>query len=57
MNTIQSDHFNRALLLLLDETFESVHGLYLDKGTSLFETLAGVLKRKPPFVWGGVAPL
>ena len=27
---------------LLTETFESVQGAYLDKGTSLFETLAGV---------------
>ena len=25
-----------------DETFSSVHGIYLDKGTTLFETLAGV---------------
>ena len=27
---------------LLTETFESVQGAYLDKGTSLFETLAGI---------------
>ena len=27
---------------LLSETFESVHGAYLDKGTSLFETLAQI---------------
>ncbi len=27
---------------LLDETFESVQGIYLDGGTSLFETLAGI---------------
>ncbi|MAU09506.1 MAG: hypothetical protein CL607_06780 [Anaerolineaceae bacterium] len=26
----------------LTETFESVRGMYLDKGTSLFETLAGI---------------
>lgn len=42
MNTIQGDHFDQAVLMLLDETFESVHGIYLDKGTSLFETLADV---------------
>lgn len=30
------------LLALLDETFERVEGIYLDKGTSLFETLATV---------------
>ncbi|MCE2473717.1 MAG: hypothetical protein J4G18_17810 [Anaerolineae bacterium] len=27
---------------LLSETFESVHGAYLDKGTSFFETLAEI---------------
>ncbi len=27
---------------LLEETFEAVQGIYLDKGTSLFETLAGI---------------
>lgn len=26
----------------MEETFEAVHGIYLDKGTSLLETLAGV---------------
>lgn len=36
------DHFVEALLYILDETFESVHGVYLDKGTSLFETLATI---------------
>lgn len=30
------------LLECLDETFESHHGIYLDKGTSLFETLEGI---------------
>ncbi len=27
---------------MFDETFEQVQGMYLDKGTSLFETLATV---------------
>jgi hypothetical protein len=31
--------YTTALQRLLDETFERVHGIYLDKGTSLFETL------------------
>ncbi|MDP9373144.1 MAG: DinB family protein [Chloroflexota bacterium] len=31
--------FTKALDRLLDETFEQVHGVYLDKGTALFETL------------------
>ena len=30
------------LFAVLDETFEHVSGIYLDKGTSLFETLATV---------------
>jgi hypothetical protein len=53
MNTMQSDHFNRALLLLLDETFESVHGIYLDKGTSLFETLAEISSEEASIRVGG----
>lgn len=31
--------FTKELFAVLDETFESVQGIYLDKGTSLFETL------------------
>ena len=31
-----------TLLKCLDETFSTVHGFYLDKGTTLFETLEGV---------------
>ena len=34
--------FTSAFFELIDETFEHVHGNYLDKGTSLFETLAAV---------------
>jgi hypothetical protein len=36
------DLFTEAMLLALDETFENVHGMYLDRGTSLFETLATI---------------
>ncbi len=39
---IQPDHFTNALYALLDETFDNVHGFYLDKGTSMFETLATI---------------
>ena len=42
MNTIQSEHFSAALITLLDETFDRVHGYFLDRNTSLFETLAGI---------------
>ncbi|MCO6453021.1 MAG: hypothetical protein J5I90_19710 [Caldilineales bacterium] len=36
------EHFTEALFLLLTETFEEVQGIYLDRGTSLFETLAEI---------------
>ncbi|MBN8590248.1 MAG: DinB family protein [Anaerolineae bacterium] len=36
------DHLVEALLMTLEETFEQVHGIYLDKGTALFETLATI---------------
>ncbi|HYK21944.1 MAG TPA: DinB family protein [Pyrinomonadaceae bacterium] len=36
------ERFKQPLLDCLDETFSSVHGIFLDKGTTLFETLAGV---------------
>ena len=42
MSNIDSDHFTKALGLLLDETFDNVHGFFLDKNTSLFETLSGI---------------
>jgi len=34
--------FKKILFRCLDETFSTVHGIYLDKGTTLFETLEGV---------------
>ena len=39
---IQTEHFNNALYMLLDETFDNVQGYYLDKDTSMFETLATI---------------
>ena len=36
---IALESYTKALADLLDETFERVHGIYLDRGTSLFETL------------------
>lgn len=38
-NHIAREAFTKELFEILDETFEQVHGIYLDKGTSLFETL------------------
>ena len=51
--TIQSEHFTGALYLLLDETFDSVHGIFLDKGTSLFETLATIAAAEASIPVGG----
>ncbi len=39
---IDSKLFFTEVSSLLDETFENHHGIYLDKGTSLFETLNGI---------------
>ena len=36
------ERFKKALLACLDETFSQVRGIYLDKGTTLYETLDGV---------------
>jgi len=39
---IDVSRFTTELFDLLDETFENHHGIYLDKNTSLFTTLAGI---------------
>ncbi len=39
---IPVERFTYTLFGLLTETFESVYGIFLDKGTSLFETLDGI---------------
>lgn len=53
MSSIASEHFTKALLVLLDETFDNVHGAYLDKGTSLFETLADITAAEASIPVGG----
>ncbi len=42
MSTIPAKWFVDELLIALEETFEKVYGMYLDKHTSIFETLAEV---------------
>ena len=37
-----SDDFKNNLMAFMKETFETVQGIFLDKGTSLFETLETV---------------
>ncbi len=39
---ISAELFTTNLYALLTETFENVQGIYLDRGTSLFETLDGI---------------
>jgi hypothetical protein len=50
---ISSEHFTKALYMLLDETFDNVHGFYLDKGTSFFETLATISAEEASIPVGG----
>jgi hypothetical protein len=39
MSHISTEHFTSELFDILHETFEKVQSIFLDKGTSLFETL------------------
>jgi hypothetical protein len=51
--SIQTEHFTKAIYLLLEETFDNVRGIYLDKGTSMFETLAGISAEEATIPVGG----
>jgi hypothetical protein len=42
ISVISVERFTTELYAMFDETFENVHGIYLDSNTSLFETLATV---------------
>jgi len=53
MSTMASEHFKQALLTVLDETFDNVRGIYLDRGTSLFETLASISAEEASIPVGG----
>jgi hypothetical protein len=50
---IQTEHFTSALYSLLDETFDNVQGFFLDKGNSLFETLATISAAEASIPVGG----
>ena len=41
-NPIASERFSHEVLSILEETFEHPQGAFLDKGTSLFETLTTI---------------
>jgi hypothetical protein len=51
--TIQTEHFVSALTTLLDEAFVSVQGIFLDRGTSMFETLATISAEEASIPVGG----
>jgi uncharacterized damage-inducible protein DinB len=51
--TITFDEFRKGLLFILDETFDNVHGAFLDPGDSLFPTLAEVSAGQASQVVGG----
>ena len=53
MSLIQSEHFTKALIALLDETMDHVQGFFLDGGTSLFETLATITAQEASIPVGG----
>ncbi|MCB9136935.1 MAG: hypothetical protein H6642_01150 [Caldilineaceae bacterium] len=53
MSTVQAEALVKALDLLFTETFDEVQGIYLDKGTSMFETLAGISAREASIPVGG----
>jgi hypothetical protein len=50
---IQTEHFTGAISMLLDETFDNVHGFFLDSGTSMFETLATISAAQASVPVGG----
>lgn len=53
-NSIRHEDFLNNLMLLMEETFEPKHhGIYLDKGTSLFETLETVSAEEASIPVGG----
>jgi uncharacterized membrane protein len=50
---IPATEFTKALYALLDETFDNVQGMYLDKGISMFETLATISPAEASIRVGG----
>lgn len=50
---IQQEHFTKALFILLDETFDNVQGIFLDRGTSMFETLRTISAEEASIPVGG----
>lgn len=51
--SIPVERFTNELMFVIEESFESVHGIFLDKGTSLLETLAGITAEEASIPVGG----
>ncbi len=51
--TINQDVFKGELLPLLEEAFETHHGIFLDKNTSLFDTLETISAQEASVPVGG----
>lgn len=52
-STVSTSQFSGELLGVLAEAFEDVQGIFLDKGTSLFETLDGISAAEASIPVGG----
>jgi hypothetical protein len=52
-DSIYHKQFTDAMLEILEETFEKVQGYFLDKGTSLFETLETITAEEASVPVGG----
>jgi hypothetical protein len=52
-NSIYNERFVEAMLMVLEEAFEKVNGIFLDRGTSLFETLEGITAEEASVLVGG----
>lgn len=50
---MSQESFSKELFDFLEETFETHHGIYLDKGTSLFETLSQISAGEASIPVGG----
>ena len=50
---IARETFTNELFQILDETFEHVHGIYLDRDTSLFQTLETITAEEASIPVGG----
>lgn len=51
MKNAKDEMITKEILGLLEESFEKVQGVYLDRGTSFFETLAAIDDKQASKTW------